>query len=238
MSEMKLTGNCLKGSRPIVTFNDAFDARPAYRLMKEMLLQLFNVPHRHPKSKPFVDHVVSFSLVCGAIHFRHYQITKRPDAIKAADAMDLTMKRKTDKALRAEGKTSKKGKKKDGDDEGQGGRVVGKGDRAVEEEEATEFDRLQLEDEERRVLKDMELFEIGPRFVLHPIRMLRGAFRGESVWVNPEYQTPAAQRREQRSKDGHKYKERVMAKVDRTLRKEEQESRPEARFSRARVFEK
>eukprot|EP00954_Amorphochlora_amoebiformis_P022189 1351554-Amorphochlora_amoeboformis.AAC.3 len=40
MSELKLTGNCLKGSRPILFFDKTFDTTPTYKLLKEMFIQV------------------------------------------------------------------------------------------------------------------------------------------------------------------------------------------------------
>jgi ribosome biogenesis protein BRX1 len=37
MDEMKMTGNCLKGSRPIVVFDQQFDESPHMKLIKEVL---------------------------------------------------------------------------------------------------------------------------------------------------------------------------------------------------------
>ena len=39
-----------------------------------MLIQIFNTPKNHPKSKPFIDHVLSFNLHENRIWFRAYQI--------------------------------------------------------------------------------------------------------------------------------------------------------------------
>lgn len=36
------------------------------------------------------------------------------------------------------------------------------------------------------------LREIGPRFVLEPIRMFQGTFGGKTLWKNPKYVTPSA----------------------------------------------
>jgi hypothetical protein len=41
MAELKLTGNALKGSRPVLSFDAAFDSVPHFQLMKEMLMQVF-----------------------------------------------------------------------------------------------------------------------------------------------------------------------------------------------------
>lgn len=72
--ELKLTGNCLKFSRPLLSFDKGFESSPHLRLVKELLLQMFNTPKNHPKSKPFIDHVLSFKLYDNRIWFRAYQI--------------------------------------------------------------------------------------------------------------------------------------------------------------------
>jgi len=38
--ELNLSGNCLKGSRPILSFDSTFDGTPSSRLMKEMLIHV------------------------------------------------------------------------------------------------------------------------------------------------------------------------------------------------------
>jgi len=40
MEEMKLTGNHLKGSRPLLTFSSNFDKDAHWKLLKEMLTQV------------------------------------------------------------------------------------------------------------------------------------------------------------------------------------------------------
>lgn len=40
MEELKLTGNHLKGSRPILTFSTHFDKEPHWKLLKEMIMQV------------------------------------------------------------------------------------------------------------------------------------------------------------------------------------------------------
>lgn len=83
MKELHFTGNALKGSRPILSFDAAFDKTPAMRLVKEMLLHTFGVPRGARKSKPFTDHVLGFTIADGKIWFRNFQIcesepTKKP----------------------------------------------------------------------------------------------------------------------------------------------------------------
>lgn len=76
MEELKLTGNCLKGSRPVLSFNSEFDSEPHYKLLKELFTQIFGTPNQHPKSQPFIDHVLNFSIVDNKIWVRNYQISQ------------------------------------------------------------------------------------------------------------------------------------------------------------------
>jgi len=79
MDELKLTGNCLKGSRPILSFDKKFDGTVQYQLLKEMFQQCFSTPDRHPKSKPFIDRVLNFTIVDNRIWVRNYQIVNQND---------------------------------------------------------------------------------------------------------------------------------------------------------------
>jgi ribosome biogenesis protein BRX1 len=74
MDELNFTGNCLKGSRPILSFDCVFDQAPHLRVIKELFLHVFGVPQGARKSKPFVDHVLCFSVADGKIWVRNYQI--------------------------------------------------------------------------------------------------------------------------------------------------------------------
>jgi ribosome biogenesis protein BRX1 len=74
MAELKLTGNALKGSRPLLHFDAEFDTLPHFALLKELFTHTFSTPNRHAKSKPFFDHIICFFVADGKIWFRHYQI--------------------------------------------------------------------------------------------------------------------------------------------------------------------
>ncbi|KAH8738834.1 Brx1p nucleolar protein required for biogenesis of the 60S ribosomal subunit [Cryptosporidium ryanae] len=90
LGELKLAGNCLLGSRPLLSFDSAFDdvnylynvnfteeqrhMKLPLKLIKDLFTQVFGTPRYHPKSKPFHDHVLSFNYLDGKIWFRHYQI--------------------------------------------------------------------------------------------------------------------------------------------------------------------
>ncbi|PIA45595.1 hypothetical protein AQUCO_01600066v1 [Aquilegia coerulea] len=85
MEELKLTGNHLKGSRPILTFSTNFDNDPHWKLLKEIITQIFGVPKDHRKAKPFHDHVFVFSIVDDHIWFRNYQISVPHNEIDKVD---------------------------------------------------------------------------------------------------------------------------------------------------------
>jgi len=156
--ELKLTGNCLKGSRPLLSFDATFKEEPHFRLIKETLTQIFAVPRGNVKSKPFIDHIYQFSVVDGRIWFRNYQILYPPN-------------------------------EKDG-------------------------------------VEGMELVEIGPRFVLNPIRIFGGSFGGATLYQNPSYDTPTQLRRMAKQRQSGKY---VSRKNDQKRRKEHSEKyQPEA----------
>ncbi|CAB1352044.1 unnamed protein product [Coregonus sp. 'balchen'] len=74
LAELKMTGNCLKGSRPLLSFDPQFDKEPHYALLKELFIQTFSTPQYHPRSQPFVDHVFTFTVTDNRIWFRNYQI--------------------------------------------------------------------------------------------------------------------------------------------------------------------
>jgi ribosome biogenesis protein BRX1 len=87
MEELHFTGNCLKGSRPILSFDLAFDKDPYLQVIKELFLHTFGIPPGARRSKPFVDHVMGFSVVDGKIWVRNYQISE-VEASTGKDADD------------------------------------------------------------------------------------------------------------------------------------------------------
>ena len=90
MAELKLSGNHLKHSRPVLSFDKAFDEMPHLQVLKEMFVQTFAAPRRHPKVKPFFDHVMSFSVADNRIWIRNYQVLPDPEK-KKTNADDVTL---------------------------------------------------------------------------------------------------------------------------------------------------
>ena len=68
-NELKMTGNCLKGSRPLLSFDENFNSSPHWKLIKEMFIQTMGVPNQHPKSQPFFDKVFTFAIVDNKVGF-------------------------------------------------------------------------------------------------------------------------------------------------------------------------
>lgn len=143
LGELKMTGNCLRGSRPLLSFDDTFDKFPYLALIKELLIQTFGVPNYHPKSQPFYDHVYTFTFVDRRIWFRNFQILS----------------------------------------------------------------------------EDGGLAEIGPRFVMNPVKIFDGSFGGEALWENPEYVSPSKYRQMIKKKAKDRYVNRLEQKVNYELTK-------------------
>ncbi|OTF82591.1 ribosome biogenesis protein BRX1-like protein [Euroglyphus maynei] len=74
MEELRMTGNCLKASRPFLSFDPKFESEPHLALLRELFVQIFGTPKSHPKSQPFFDHVFTFTILDHRIWFRNYQL--------------------------------------------------------------------------------------------------------------------------------------------------------------------
>ncbi|KAF9484655.1 ribosome biogenesis protein BRX1 [Pholiota conissans] len=153
MDELKLTGNCLKGSRGLLSFDKSFEDTEWGRLTKEVFTQIFGVPSTSRRAKPFIDHILTFSIVDSKIWFRNFQIMEK-DPVQPNGPPQTT------------------------------------------------------------------LVEIGPRFVLTPIRIFEGAFGGATVFSNPEFVTPAATRQLAKRAKGMKYNSRKDADAEAAERRE------------------
>ncbi|KAJ9095201.1 hypothetical protein QFC19_007656 [Naganishia cerealis] len=170
MDELKMTGNCLKGSRGIVCFDGGWNQDEHWRLMKELITHIFSVPKTSRKLKPFIDHILTFSLLDNKIWFRNYQIVEK-DPLKPSGPPQTS------------------------------------------------------------------LVEIGPRFVLTPIRIFEGSFGGPTVYENPEFISPAATRASIKRVQGQKYRRRqdgLSDKADRVA--QQQEDLGEDELARDQVF--
>ncbi|KAH9466515.1 hypothetical protein MJO29_000356 [Puccinia striiformis f. sp. tritici] len=185
MDEMKMTGNCLKGSRPIVTFGAEFDDLPHWKVCKEVLTNVFAVPKNARKAKPFVDHIISFSIVDGKIWFRNYQILQKSTIDPSATVNPK--KKSTESSI--------------------------------------------VEDD------DLSLTEIGPRFVLTPIKLFEGSFSGPCLWENKDFVPPVQAMKENKNLAALQYIARKDQETDREIRKEVLISkRPDNELEKRKVF--
>ena len=69
--------------------------------------------------------------------------------------------------------------------------------------------------------KATSMVEIGPRFVLSPIRIFRGSFGGQTLYKNENYVSPNTVRAEERKEYGNMYSSRKDAQKKRKDRKEQ-----------------
>ncbi|GMI37310.1 hypothetical protein TrRE_jg9986 [Triparma retinervis] len=162
LDELKMTGNCMKGSRPLLSFDASFKDpdQPHLGLIKELFTEIFGTPRGHPKSKPFIDRVMSFYVADGRIWVRNYQIVEE-EAQNAKEARDKKLE-------------------------------------------------LGL---------DTSLVEIGPRFVLNPMRIFAGSFSGQTLYTNPDFVSPNAIRSMEQKGKGVQYESRKQQQKDRKQRK-------------------
>ncbi|KAF5131289.1 Ribosome biogenesis protein BRX1 [Metarhizium anisopliae] len=89
ISELNFMGNTLKGSRPILSFDAAFNGEPYLRLLRELLAHTFGVPPTARKAKAFIDRVLAFIVADGRIWVRHYQIAEEEDDASRDEKLSL-----------------------------------------------------------------------------------------------------------------------------------------------------
>jgi ribosome biogenesis protein BRX1 len=178
MEELHFTGNCLKGSRPVLSFDAAFEKQPHLRLIRESFVRIFGVPQGARKSKPFIDHVMSFSVADGKIWVRNYQINEvETSQLKASE----------------EGKNAE-----------------------AEAEARKAKSKINSTSD-----TDIELVEIGPRFVLTPIVIQEGSFGGPIIYENKEFISPNQVRSDLRRSKASRHNARAEKHVELVSKKEE-----------------
>lgn len=91
LSELNFTGNCLKGSRPLLSFDKSFESSDHSKLIKELFIHSFGVPPHARKSKPFIDHVMTFSIVDGKIWIRNFQINETAENKEGENIDDMSL---------------------------------------------------------------------------------------------------------------------------------------------------
>ncbi|KAH7544172.1 hypothetical protein JRO89_XS15G0121200 [Xanthoceras sorbifolium] len=197
MEELKLTGNHLKGSRPLLTFSSNFDNNAHWKLIKEIIIQIFGTPKEHRKSKPYHDHVFVFSIVDDHIWFRNYQVE-----------IDSHFHLGTGKD----------------DDDGALISFFHMGEIVSDIVGILSDSALQItvpHNESDKVVRGgldkMTLIEVGPRFCLNPIKIFGGSFGGPTLYENPFYVSPNQIRALEKKQKAGKYAKKVKAKTRRKM---------------------
>lgn len=100
-SELHFPGNCLRGSRPILSFDATFTTAPHLLLIKELLTHIFGVPKGARKTKPFIDHVMGFTIADSKIWIRCFEIRETAVAkgTQAQPTEDEEAEKKANKQL-------------------------------------------------------------------------------------------------------------------------------------------
>lgn len=76
-------------------------------------------------------------------------------------------------------------------------------------------------EEDEKNLDGMALVEIGPRFVLHPVRAFNGSFGGQTVYLNPNYTPASAIRAQIKQNIAVRHNQRQEASVKAAIRRQE-----------------
>ncbi|KAK6825396.1 BRX1 Nucleolar protein involved in the assembly of the large ribosomal subunit [Apiospora arundinis] len=169
MDELNFVGNALKGSRPILSFDAAFDKQPHLQVIKQLFLQTFGVPEGARKSKPFIDHVMAFTIADGKIWIRTYQINETEAKVKTGE-----------------------------DDE---------------TEKTSSKSRTTTKD------TDINLLEMGPRFLASVIIIQEGSFGGPIIYENKEFVSPNQVRSDARRQQAGRHNARSEQFVERLAKK-------------------
>jgi len=210
MDELKMTGNCLKGSRPVLSFDSSFDTPdqdPHWAVVRELFTHIFSVPRGARRSKPFVDRIMSFSVLDGKVWIRNFQIVENHDPTAVADdAPDrkAEVDEQEKQLVTARGATGADDKKK----------------------------KKQRKALNKHGRPDPKLVEIGPRMVLTPIKIFEGSFGGATLFDNPEYISPNAMRHAVRRQKGQRYAERTGDKLALQEKRERYKPREDALSTR------
>jgi len=80
------------------------------------------------------------------------------------------------------------------------------------------------------------LVEIGPRFVLNPVRVFQGSFSGQTIWENSKYQSPNQIRAMIKAQVSARYGARVSAKANRKAYLKDEGAMPENPLASDSVF--
>lgn len=89
------------------------------------------------------------------------------------------------------------------------------------EEQATNAKEAQQAKKLSGQEESTSLVEIGPRFVLNPIRIFRGSFGGQTLFQNPEFISPNEIRAIEKKRKGQSYEHRKASQRMRKSREEE-----------------
>ena len=190
MSELHFPGNCLKGSRPILSFDATFGTQPHLLLLKELLTHVFSVPRTSRRVKPFVDHVLGFTIADGKIWVRCFQINETEgDGVGEAHAEGTVLTAEDEEMPDVDRPAEDEANGRNGKHAKQSAKIAKP--KGKKQRDPT-----------------ISLVEIGPRFVMTPIVVLEGSFGGPVIYENRAFVSPNAVRAAQRMQRAGKFARR------------------------------
>ena len=154
LDELSFAGNCMIGSRPLLSFDSSLSKSEHGKIMQELLTSVFGTPLSCRKARPYYDHVFQFGVADGRIWFRNYQIV-----------------------------------------------------------EGSEEAQLQV--------NGISMIEIGPRFVLNPVKLFAGSFGGATIWSNENFKSSAAIRAQSKRSTAGLHMKRVVSHENTVSRKQQ-----------------
>lgn len=152
LDELSYGGNCMIGSRPILSFDASLGQSSHGKIIQDLLTAVFGTPLSCRKARPYFDHVFQFGVADGRVWFRNYQVVDDAQA------------------------------------------------------------QLQV--------NGMSLVEIGPRFVLNPVKLFAGSFSGATLWSNDNFMSGAAVRAQTRRSKAGLHMKRVTSNENSLIRKQ------------------
>ncbi|GKA88587.1 hypothetical protein Tco_0810351 [Tanacetum coccineum] len=223
MEELKLTGNHLKGARPLLTFSSNFDKDPHWKLLKEMITQSY-----------YEDAFVMEKLSLLKEEGEEYDIMQQS---YYEDAFGLVVGLKVMVALDEYPEVSWLEVRYLECSRSIGYEIFGtpKEHRKSKPyydhvfvfsivDDHIWFRNYQIscphtgDDKiDRGGLDKMTLIEVGPRFCLNPIKIFGGSFGGPTLYENPFYVSPNQIRSLEKRKKAGKYANKVKAKTKRNM---------------------
>lgn len=224
MDELKLTGNCMMGSRPLLNFDSQFNDKEHWQLIKGLLTDVFGCPRF---ALLLLTYRCDPRLLTATLHLPLPHLRSPPPSPEATPKANHSL---TESCPSSSSKTAYVS-------------LCSVASHAPSTLSAhpplpacTGVRNYQILDKsDREDGKSTHLVEIGPRMVLMPIRIFSGSLGGATLYQNPTFVSPNEERSQFKKRKGDRFTERVQ----RTANKKQMDAAmklPPDELSNASVF--